>query len=972
MGQTVDSGMNNVNKMIDAYTYTRGTKEGYHDNSEVASVSASNSFDMVFKYDKSKADNSLKNTAMDNFEEYMKNQQEKAKEAGQDAATREKEAKEAAKEISRNLSQEEIRQLELMGIDMDTANLSDVLGMVNTMRGNAHRQEAKELMAKITVDEGDSQSLSVMGGTVKTADGTTIEGVSVSDVVVAEKSADKEFTISNNEFLYIAKNNLSVNKANIYKAHFSGVKAEGYMSEDVISQMNSQMERIIEQAGYTVDEKSMFGARLLINNGLPVTTDNIRSFMDFQKIVGKTPEDAALENIVSVDADSELQEKADKLYRDVNSISPINVYEMVQEGKQITIASAVKYLEEGKAIANNLNTQDLKAVTAMRQMEEIRLSMTSEAATRLVKMDVNIDTRELSKVVAMLKDMENKLVGDTLQNAGISATKENISIYRQTALKVREISEGNAKIIAAPLMDREFTISGVHSAISDEVIGMPDDQIRGKLSELKFEGVRRSYEAVGTAPRRDMGDSISKAFSNVKDILKEMSLPINYENERAIRILGYNSLPITEENVNQVVWYDRQVNDMINGFYPEAVLGMIKDGINPMDVPIDELNKIIKERNYNEGVTEAKNFATFLRDMEGHGEINARERESYIGMYRVLEGLAKSGNREAGWIFANGSRLTVRNIVSAMRSAKSKGLNVEINDDFGMLEDVSTKGNRIDEQIVSAFDSIRDVTPEVEKYIEENAIEYNAINIKAVTNMLNTEGGIYGLVSELLSKLRFSTNSKAKLVDEETENMSDSLSGEDIPIDFAPDNILKHLRGSEEMALTYEDLRNQLTELMYQAGVKGDLSQMDIASIKVINAGFNIMRNMARQEKFQVPVETETGTKVMNLTIKRDSENKGLVQISVASERMGNISAELKASEDNKLYGYIVSDNSEGNYSLMSDSEALLSTMKKDGYDVDDISVGTFKDISGVQGITSEKLYQVSLTVVRSISYIMG
>ena len=43
-------------------------------------------------------------------------------------------------------------------------------------------------------------------------------------------------------------------------------------------------------------------------------------------------------------------------------------------------------------------------------------------------------------------------------------------------------------------------------------------------------------------------------------------------------------------NNTEIVSYDRQVNDLINNFYPEAVLGLIKDGVNPLDMDISSLN----------------------------------------------------------------------------------------------------------------------------------------------------------------------------------------------------------------------------------------------------------------------------------------------------------------------------------------------------------------------------------------------
>ncbi len=40
-----------------------------------------------------------------------------------------------------------------------------------------------------------------------------------------------------------------------------------------------------------------------------------------------------------------------------------------------------------------------------------------------------------------------------------------------------------------------------------------------------------------TAPRKDMGDSIQKAFRNVDDILEDLGLETNDSNRRAVRIL---------------------------------------------------------------------------------------------------------------------------------------------------------------------------------------------------------------------------------------------------------------------------------------------------------------------------------------------------------------------------------------------------------------------------------------------------
>lgn len=989
MGQTVDNGsINNINA---AQTGTYGYGLGFDamDSSD-RDVNKTDTYNdkyseiVGYKYNREASIDTRANSIMDNFEEYLNDMNEKAKEAGEDEESREKKANEAAKEIARSLTSEEIKQLGMMGIDVESAALSDLMGMVVTMRGNAHKEEMQKIMAQISVDNGDMDNLVVAGGRVMAANtNIEIDNVDVSDILAQETKQDSavsdekveasanmvkpDFEVGNSELVYLIRNNMSVSKENLYKAHYSGVKINSSSADDsMFNDMRSQIDRVIEQAGYEADETSIEGARILMDNKLPITSDTIRAYMEFQGYVGKNVNELEFsEQYPNADI-----AKADKLYEDVKSISPHTVYEMVAEGKSVTIAAALKYTEK-KGYGNKYSGYEekgnnLHALTAMRRMEEIRLAMTHEAAGRLVKMDINIDTRELSGVVFALKNMEQTMISDSLRNAGVDPSDENIGIYRELETKVSELAVAPAEILVSPLKGYSFTINALY-----EQKDSTDESYRS------FESVRRSYEAVGTAPRHDMGDSITKAFSNVDDILNEMGLDVNYENQRAIRILGYNSIEITQENINDIINYDRQVNDLIDTFYPEAVLGMIKDGINPLDVPIDELNRTIRERNYNEGVTETENFAAYLRDMENGGELTAEERESYIGVYRVMNKLAKSGDREAGWIFANSSRLTVRNLISAMRSRKSSGIDINVDEGFGMLESVSENGKRIDEQISSAFNEFTASNQEVEEYMAQNAIESSIINYAAVNRMVNSSGGIYQVVSDILSKMKFSTKTGDNMVDEETGNISDSLSGKDIPspLSFAPDRILESLAGSGEMSLKYQDLRNQLTELMYSAGEAGTLTGMDISAIKTVNAGFNILSRMARDDRYQVPVETSQGVKVMNLIVKHEEEGRGTIELRIKGDIMGEVNAVIRSNEEGSLSGYMVSSVSEGNYELMSSRDSFENSLSDSGFLGEDIllgSVGTDRMESKLGGTAdATDLYKASVALVKAIGGII-
>lgn len=978
MGQTVDNGLRNINITENYITEQNIQSSKGHGYNKDISTQTTKAGGPGYSYAREKDNGFVKNTVMDNFEEYIKSQQDRAKEEGVDEASKEREEKENAKEIVRNLSSEEIAQLSRMGIDISSASLDDIMGMVNTMRGNAHRAELQTMMAEIIASKGNHDGLTMIGGSVEIA-GTDIEleGVDASDIInnsieEADKNVQGDFPVKDDELVYIVKNNLSLTKENMYKAHYSGSKAEvNPMSDKLMSDMYTQIENVILQAGYEVNEDSLAGAKFLIDNQLPVNTDNIKTYMEYQNFKGKMTSEIKFASI-----DMVMEDKAKQIYESVKSINPGIAYEMVTEGRVVTIASLISYSKaHNNLVSFEGDEQEIKAVTAMRQVEELRLSMTMEASYRLIAQDINIDTREVSKVVAKLKDIENQLIAQKFKRADVLPTQENVSLYREINDKVNNLGELHARILAAPLKNEEFTVNGFYR------------ENESTVSVDSFESVRRSYEAVGTAPRADMGDSISKAFANVKDILNEMKLPINAETERAVRILGYNSLEITESNINQVVNIDRQVNDLISAFYPEAVLGMIKDGINPLDVPIDELNKKIKNKNYNKGVTEADNFAAYLRDMEALGEVTPEERESYIGIYRVINRLEKSGDREAGWLFANDARLTVRNLISAMRSRRAAGINVSVDDNFGMLEQLDERGKAIDTQIEKAFSmddsnqkleeiqeelkALAEVSYETEKFMQENNIEITAVNVMAVNVMLESSGGIYQLVSDILSKMKFKTNTKEELVDEETENITDSLLGQEVETEFAMESILESLRNSKDMSLKYEDLRDRLTELMYNASLTGSITSKDIATIKTVNAGFNIMSGMAKNDKYQIPVKTESGTKVINLTINHNSDKKGTIELSMPKENTGNISAIIRVGQDNSLYGSITTDTSDGNYMLMNQSENILSGLNSQGFSTDNVGIGSYRNYAGEIAVSEEEgLYKASVALVKVLSSI--
>ncbi len=1035
----------NSQEAVSAYTKNIGTYEQKQGMSSTGTLDTFEAVEQV-QYERGSKVKTNAQTVMDNFKEYQKDQQEKTKEEQQQEIDDEKQAREDAKEIARSLTTEEIKQLRRMGVDVATASLSDIEGIVNSMREASHKEEMANIFAQAKVEKGD------VSGLVFTSTGPKIAGT------------DVNLNVENKDILYLLKNRQPLTQETLYKAHYSGqqdatgtgqtwkeqsgseqpgqtwkestnANPVGQAWEELPETIQMQCRHIIQQAGIPVDDKSMGGASLMLANDIPVTTDSMRAYMALEAQNGKSITALpTMDQIEETQADA-IGEMAGKLCEDVASLTENDVVLAIRENRPLTIAAMLAARQNMTGAAgtahettdaslsqsasgrllqtpdseNPMTQQSLREIAARRQLEEIRLTMTQNAAVRMLKQDINIDTRDLAQVVAKLRNVETQMTKELFARNGVAASEENVALYKEVqsdlqtigtapaaklGLLVREDTQlpggfasgrmaggyGSLRMISvhglAELVSTDATMAGGESiAIDTTVTGSESVAADATVTEMirrpaDFAAMEREYDALGTSPRADMGDSIHKAFANVDAILQDMHLPADAEHTRAVRILGYNSIAITEENLQQVIQYDREVNDLLTACRPNVVLSMIRDGINPLDLSVEELNQTLRNRNYQPGVKETDDFAAFLRDVEQRGEISKDERSGYIGIYRVLKKLEKSGDREAGYLFANGSRLTVRNLITAIRSRKAAGIDVSVDEAFGMQDTLDVRGSRMDAQIEAAFRSSPDVVEknpwqeiaegtaldEAEAFLQAQKITESAQNIQAADIILH--GGytpetadIYSLFAQVMKNMHVEDHTTEDAIDEETGAMAESLAGEEIPLPFEPDNLLEQLGRGEDLSLTYADLQQQLVEQMYIQAETGR-TEMDFQNLKLVQAGFRILGTMAKQQRYQLPVSTESGTRLVNLTLQAGTDGKGTVDIKLPSKRFGMMTAMVYVDAEGQWNVTIHADATDGNPALQSQSGMLDAMLTDSPYAGARISIGQSRqtDAGNVNG----------------------
>lgn len=995
-----------------------------------------------------------------------------------DGALDEKEAKENQKEILRNLSSDEIARLRMMQIDVTNATLSDLMGMVITIRSGEHQDEINEQIGDIVKETVGKLRNSLVagqsGGNEIPPVSEPVENVTTEDTgytgtarlnsegyLVNMESADSvaaeagshaagstqqaagdsiiksdEPLISNEQLIYMVKNKLDLTIENLDVAKNSvneeSPSKEIPVSDKVWNDIYSQVTGIIEAAGMSVTEQSLGGAQFMLRHELPITVDSLRLYMAVnslnqrgiqiaqveanireQIMLGNAPDQARVSG-------SSLHDRASQLVEKVQEITVRSVDYAVKQGKPLTISylynSSMRSVDvrrmrapvntgvEGASLSLSGTAQEgmqpesaealsmnPSAVTARRQLEEIRLSMTVEAAIRLVKQDINIDAKPLSQIVEALRQQENSYYERVVSTQDLHDIPEDVDLLKETLKE----TDGLKNL-------PEYTLGEMVKRPTITVSGLYETGIR-----IKAALAGNAYETMMTRPRRDMGDSIKEAFQNVDAILEDMNLDRNGENQRAIRILAYNEMELSEANIASVKEADAKVQQMFETLTPQIVLNLIRESKNPLNMTIDGLNEEIMQQRELRGVTDEQRFSEFLYQMDKTNAITEDERKSFIGIYRLLDKVEKSHGKDIGAVVRNGQEVTLGNLFSADKSRKVRGMDVTVDESFGERASVETAKGGILSQIETAYNRtltssiLRHIRPETLKSME--SMDYYNMSFEELNTIMkagNNGQGEAELVEELSNEFE-----QALVYEEDVETMLDAndmpktvtniiaahqvMYGEDgiygmirnIKSNLSPEKrmriteqenqLLENLEGKDYVVYGLENIRSSLSQAVHDKESDGTITAMDIQALKYLNAGMPIAMRAVEEDVFQIPLVVGDEVSIMKVSIMQDGSHAGDVTATMQTRKHGELTAFIHMT-GNQIEGYIMTEEESGQSALEKNELTLRSVFAKAGMEVKDLRLDGTKPMqygSETEGeeVSTSKLYRAAKQLLTAI-----
>ncbi len=874
--------------------------------------------------------------------------------------------------MSNTMSEEDYAKLQEEGFDFGSMDPEEAVTIVDKIKAELARS-GKHIagytddidMETLTAALGSQTLAQAVSESFQAADlpltEENLEAVSGAWEMASQLKAPEEGSLS-----YLIDNGMDGEIWNLYLAQNSGAgnstgklprfyaeNVQGYYSKtaDTVGgeELQEQIDKVLVNADREVSGENRRRALWLLDKGLPLTEDNLNRLEELEQLRLPVDEkqfaDSAAAAVSSGKAPmhGKLTGRSETVYE-----KAARVMDFYCNGEAAGVS---------RGVSTDLFSGD---ITARRQLEEIRLRMTAEVNVKLIKSGFSIDTAPMEQLVEALREAERQVAEQYFPSDTDAVAK--YQLYSKTNAAVTELP-------ALPAQALGTFARGQAAATLEEF------HQTGRVLRDAYVKAGETYEALMTAPRQDMGDSIRKAFANVDDILADLGMELTDENRRAARILGYNRMELTMDSLEQIKAADRQVQTVVEKLTPAATLKMIRDGVNPLEQSFAELETYFDSLP-EEYAEEAESYSKFLYGLERNKEITPEERESYIGIYRLLRQIEKSDGAAVGALVNTQAELHFSNLLSAVRSSRFKPMDVKAGDELGVLEELVRKGESIPSQIAKAFvGKTREVLTEVsysdeavKEYRSEQLEEYrsavvnadedavamlgrgqltqSAENLLAAQKLLQSADDIFAAAGRrrraVHGQMQAETTGENRGEGAEASVQSRSNTEEQMALRSGA--LWEKLESKATFTEEYAMLAEEALALAEEATLADADTSLDVRGMQLIHKQLTVVSSLAKAEEFFVPMYVGDTPTTVHLVFDRSGAEKGSVRINV---RFSEDRFEAKLSVENGRVNGIFSAGSREEVMKLEKIADIFKEEASESWEVGDISIvnGTMQEV---------------------------
>lgn len=840
---------------------------------------------------------------------------------------------------------------------------------------------------------------------------------------------------------YMVEKELSPTIGNVYHAQYAGSSQKyndyvaqygnGYQSAAVIydgtmiqgtsldkesmwQEIEPQVENILAEAGLEVNTETLEQAKWLFSNDLPVTKESLLELATLKQVKEQYDPEQVLEKVVDSYA---LGEELEGVL-----LVPENM-DATMQSVQAFLAEVEEQLQGMVSIADpeeEFSNADISLITKRRQLEEARLKMTADAANRMSAKGISLDVEHIEEIVNELRDIEDTYYRSLLQEGGAVDGREQIDLLRHTQETVTALSNQPSYLLGSTLSRRvEITLEEMHA--------------EGQNLQARLDRAGQAYDTLMTRPDRELGDSIQKAFQNVPDILEDMNMDVTEANIRAVKILAYNQMPITEDNIFQVKEYDAQVNQLLKDLHPAVTVELIKRNINPLESTITELDETIRDIKDELGITEDEKYSKYLYQLEQKHGISQEDRTTFINIYKLLNNVQKMSGAAVGYVLQTDREMTLENLLTAVRTLKSGGVEEKAFDSNDM-EDIKYSRSMLLSQVQEAFQKVDDTK---EKYynmvVDALSEEISPSGLEHLEMDMGSQGEEFSNqlfkqnVEQLLQQIRRANVEKdseevdagyeeeflkdLRKVADNSDRMISYLNANEIPVTIenlmAAGNIstiyedlmnqakkapekqqeelkenLEHMvEGMEDadgMLEQYDTLASNVEAILEERFSDSQITSMELQELRMQTGRVGLLRQLAARQDYHIPVVTGENVTNIHLTIVNGTQEAGKVEIRMDTERFGKLSATFDV-QDGAVSGVVLCAYRKAADDMQEETEQLKERLSVQGMELGRMTYGlqtksteAYENVAGDAEHTKDtrQLYQVAKAFIKHVSQI--
>ena len=771
--------------------------------------------------------------------------------------------------------------------------------------------------------------------------------------------------------------------------------------EELFGKLLPQIEKMVQAMDTQDASQNLADARWLLERELPVTSENLLLMSGLKELRENFDEASIVNELVRNMARGESAKDTNLLLKEEN----------VRKSIQDFLGQFQDYEEETLVSVVAKNEEVLEDISSHLRLEELRLKMTTEAGYRMLGKGISLDTSNLAKIVEELEKQEREYYESFFagkakdgEMPGEGALGQEDASQRQAAsIQGLALKDYAAQLKAT--MDVLSFVKQAPAALLGETLSLRQEMTLSGLSEraqakqqesrdtMMAKRTAINYETMRTMVRADLGDSIKKAFAGVSSMLSEMGLEATEANQRAVRILGYNQMEITEENISNVKAYDSQVNALFSNLTPETAVHMIRMGINPLETPVYELNDQIRSIREENGFSREDKYSEYLWKLEQEEGITKEERSAYMGLYRLFNQVEQSDGAAIGMLLQEGREVTLSNLLEAVRVRKVQGVDFKADESMGALESLTWEKASISTQL-AGFESgafsgqEKEESRRQEQMVEELLSQMTPSQVHSVFSREKSEldkkldlslERFYEQVKEAEGKEADAVNEAylarnaeeavktyknsqeetlflnslhqpatlqnlmgagllygkgRKLFQELLENAEEKKEA----LASRAEKLLEHFTGKEEAGAAYEELLDEAEKMLPEP------EAINIQERKQLSCGLSLAGKLAREEHYTIPLFIGESLTTVNLTIAKDREEGGRVHIQMEREHLGNLVADFSI-HNGKVNGSVLGDSEDGVSWLRRQEESFTKNIEMLGLEVNNLAFGTDKNI---------------------------